>query len=84
MDKARDRKPLENQGFHACPASCSAETHLLQLIPDIIKQLLIVPVMSVHQGGDSLPGEKPMDVKLWKTAPSALQAAQPLPVLPSV
>lgn len=58
-----------------------AETHLLQLIPDIIEQLLVVPVVPVNQGGDSLSGEKPVEVKLWKTAPSALPAAQPLPLL---
>lgn len=63
MDKARDRKPLEKQGFHACPASCSAQTHLLQLIPDITEQLLVVAVVSVHQGGDSLSGQKAVDGK---------------------
>lgn len=81
--QGKGQKTLEKQGFHACPASCSAETHLLQLTPDITEQLLIVPVVSVHQGGDSLSGEKPMDVKLWSTAASALLAAQPLPLLPS-
>lgn len=56
---------LARQGSHTCPVSSNAETHLIHLVPDIVKQLFIIPIMPVYEGGYALSGEKPTVAQLW-------------------